>query len=95
MDMKTFSKQVLTIEENFDLKYAQELKFPAKNHIIKVKGKVSEGLMSSTTLAPSKRQYVNALAKELTNEQIAKEIKNVPKPEPKKRHIKKSSSFLF
>jgi len=45
--------------------------------------------LSDTILAPSKRQYVTALAKELTNEQIAKEIKNVPKPEPKKKHRKK------
>jgi hypothetical protein len=71
----------------------RELKFLAKNHSVKVKGKVSEGFLSSTTLVPSKHQYVNALAKELTNEQIAKEIRNVPKPEPKKKHRKKSSSF--
>ena len=43
----------------------KELKFLAKNHRIKVKGKVSEGFLSSTTLAPTKAQYVNALAKEM------------------------------
>ena len=59
-----------------------------------MKGKVSEGLMSNTTLAPSKRQYVNALAKELTNEQIAKEIKNVPKPEPQEKTYKKEQFLL-
>lgn len=71
----------------------RELKFLAKNHRIKVKGKVSEGFLSSTILAPSKLQYANALSKELTGEQISKEIKNIPKPEPNKKHRKKSSSF--
>lgn len=73
----------------------RELRFLAKNHKIKVKGKVSEGLLSSTTLAPTKRQYVTALSKELTSEQIIKETKDVPKPEPKKKRRKKSSSFFF
>jgi len=59
-----------------------------------VKGTVSEGFLSSITLAPSKLQYVKALAKELTIEQITKEIKDAPKPEPKKKHRKNSSSFF-
>ena len=72
----------------------KELKFLAKSHRVKVKGTVSEGFLSSTTLAPSKPQYVKALAKELTSEQITNEIKNIPKPEPKKKHRKKSSSLF-
>jgi hypothetical protein len=71
----------------------RELKFLAKNHRIKVKGTVSEGFLSSTTSAPSKSKYVNALAKELNSEQVAKEIKNIPKPEPKKKRRKKNNSF--
>jgi hypothetical protein len=47
---------------------------------------VIEGFWSDTVLAPSKRQYVNALAKELNSDQIAKEVENIPKPEPKKKH---------
>jgi HNH endonuclease len=73
----------------------RELKFLAKNHRIKLKSKVEEGFLSSTIIAPSKRQYVNALAKDLTFEQIEKEIKNVPKPEPKKKTRKKKSSSWF
>lgn len=71
----------------------RELRFLAENHSVKVKGNVSEGFLNSTTLAPSKLQYVNTLAKELTVEEITKEIKNIPKPEPKKKHRRKKSSF--
>ena len=73
----------------------RELKFLAKNQGIKLKSKVEEGFLSSTIITPSKRQYVNALAKELTNEQIAKEIKNVPKQQPKKKRRKKGNSYFF
>jgi hypothetical protein len=68
----------------------KELKFLAKSNRIKVNGRVSEGLFSSSKLPPSKRQYVNALAKELTQEKIISELKNMPKPEPKKKQKKKS-----
>ena len=73
----------------------KELKFLAKSQSIKLKGKISEGFYSDTILAPTKAQYVNALAKELTNEQISNEIKNVPIPEPKKKHRKRTSSLFF
>ena len=66
----------------------KELKFLVKNHRIKVKSKVEEGLFSTTVWLPSKRQYINALAKELTSEQIGEEVKNMPKPEPKKKRRK-------
>lgn len=68
----------------------KELKFLAKNNRIKVKGRVSEGLFSSSNLPPSKRQYVNALAKEITQEQIVSELKNIPKPKPKKKQKKRN-----
>ena len=71
-----------------------ELKYLAQKHRIKVKGRVSEGFFTETRLSPTKRQYVNALAKELTVEQINREIKNIPKSKPKKKR-KKSSSWLF
>ena len=62
----------------------REIRFLVKNHRIKVKSKVEEGFFSTTVWLPSKRQYINALSKVLTSEQIAEEVKNIPKPEPKK-----------
>jgi hypothetical protein len=70
----------------------RELKYLAKNHRIKIKGKVSEGLFTTTTIAPSKRKFVIALAKEMTKEQISEELKKLPKPESKKKRRKKSSN---
>jgi hypothetical protein len=45
-------------------------------------------------LPPSKRQYVNALAKELNEAQIKREIRNLPKTERKKKR-KKSDTWFF
>ena len=73
----------------------KELKFLVKSHRIKVKGKVSEDFLSDTILAPTKAKYVRALAKEMNSEQIAEEIKNIPKPVPKKKRRKKNDSFSF
>ena len=56
-----------------------ELRYLAKNHRIKMKGRISQGFLSETRLAPSKRQYVNALAKELAFDQINEELKHIPK----------------
>jgi sulfur relay (sulfurtransferase) DsrC/TusE family protein len=67
----------------------RELRYLAKNHRIKLKGRASEGFFSETKLAPSKRQYVNALAKELTEEQINRELEHIPKQEPRKKRKKK------
>jgi hypothetical protein len=75
----------------------KELKHLAKNHRIKVKGKVEEKLFSSSVLAPTKTQYVNNLSKELTKEQIEKELGCMPKDEPKPRKTtrKKNNSSSF
>ena len=72
----------------------RELKYLAKKHRIKLKSRISEGFFTTTTLAPTKRQYVNSLAKELNEEQINEEIKNMPKREPKKKRKRRSSSFF-
>jgi hypothetical protein len=72
----------------------KELKYLAKVKDIKPKGKVSEGLFASTTIAPFKRQYVTALAKEMSEEQIQQNLKNMPK-ETKKKRNKKSNSLFF
>jgi len=73
----------------------RELKYLAQKHRIKVKGRVFEAWFSETRLPPSKRQYVNALAKELNEAQIKREIKNIPKIERKKKRRKKSDAWLF
>ena len=71
----------------------RELKFLAKNHRIKLKSKVEEGFLTTTVLAPTKRQYINPLAKELSNDQIAEEIKAIPKVAPKRKRKKRSNSY--
>jgi len=70
----------------------KELKYLAKSQGIKLKGKVEEGFFLSTTLAPTKNQYVKALAKEMDEEKIKQELQNMPKPEPKKKCKRKSKS---
>ena len=63
-----------------------ELRYLAKSHRIKLKSRVTErGFFSDTVKAPSKRQYINALTKELTEEQINREIIEMPKQEAKKK----------
>lgn len=71
----------------------KELKYLAKLHDIRLKGKTEESLFSSTTLAPTKRKYITALSKEVTEDKIKEELASIPKPEPKKKRRKKSSSF--
>lgn len=71
----------------------RELRHLAKIHRVKVKGRVSEGFFSETHLPPSKRQFVNALAKELTETQILREVSRMPKP--KKKSKKKSGWSIF
>jgi hypothetical protein len=71
----------------------RELKYLAKNHRIKLKSRTVEDLFTTTKVAPTKRQYVNALAKELTEKQVNEEIKNMPKPERKKKRKGRNDSF--
>jgi hypothetical protein len=63
----------------------RELKYLAHKHRIKIKGRVSEGLFTTTRLSPSKRQYINALAKEVKENQINQELSRMPKAKSKKR----------
>jgi hypothetical protein len=62
-----------------------KLKYLAKKHRIRVKGRVSEGLLIDSKLAPSKIQYINALSKVLKEGSINKELKRMPKQTKKKR----------
>ena len=47
-----------------------ELKTLAKNHKITVKGTIEEGFLYDTRLVPTKTQYVTALSKRLSEEDI-------------------------
>ena len=73
----------------------KELKYLAKIKEIKPKGRVSESLFSSTTIAPSKRQYVIALSIKLTEDEIKVNLARMPIPEPKKKRRAKRSGGLF
>ena len=73
----------------------RELKYLAQSHRIKVRGRVSKGFFSETRLAPSKRQYVTALAKEITEEKINRELKHMPKQERKKKRKRKTNEWSF
>lgn len=70
-----------------------QLKYLAKQSFIKLKSRVEEGFFSTTVIQPSKRQYVNALAKALNVEEIKSKITSMPKPERKKKPAKKKSGF--
>jgi hypothetical protein len=72
----------------------KQLKFLARDSEVKIKGKVSEGLFSSTTFAPSKRQYVIALSKKITEEQVKEKLAQMPVSEPKrKKRAKDRNNF--
>jgi len=69
-----------------------KLKFLAKKHKIKVKERTEEGFFQDYTLAPSKAQYVKALAKRLSEKDIESDLKEFPQ-KPKKKRKKSSNSF--
>ncbi len=64
-----------------------KLRFLAKKHKIKVKGRIEEGLFEDRKLPPTKAQYVTALAKKLTEKDIKSDLKEF-KPKPKKKRKK-------
>ncbi|MCK5265291.1 MAG: HNH endonuclease [Candidatus Thorarchaeota archaeon] len=69
-----------------------KLKFLAKKHKIKVKGRIEEGLFEDRELPPTKAQYVTALAKRLTEKDIESNLKEFTE-KPKKKRKKSSDSF--
>jgi len=71
----------------------QKLKFLAKKHHIKLKGKVEQGFFQTRKIPPTKKQYVNALAKVISEKDIESELKEMP--ERKKRARKKKTSSIF
>jgi hypothetical protein len=68
-----------------------QLRYLAKGHFVKLKSKIQIGFFSDTITRPSKRRYVNALAKTLSAEDVKAKIASMPKPERRKRRAKKSS----
>ena len=72
-----------------------QLKYLAKDHYVKLKPRVKKEWFSETVIRPSKRQYVNALAKTLTAEEIRKKIARMPKPEKKRRKVKKRKGSFW
>ena len=71
-----------------------KLKFLAKKHKIKVKGRIEEGLFEDRKLPPSKAQYVTALAKRLTEKDIESNLKEFTE-KPKKKRKKSSRIGVF
>lgn len=68
-----------------------QLRFLAKKHGMKVKGRIEEGWLSDERHPPSKTKFVNALAKVVKAESIEAELKEMPAP--KKRRKRRESSW--
>jgi hypothetical protein len=68
-----------------------QLKQLAKSHHLSVKGTVEEGFLSSSTKAPSKLKYVNALSKVVSRGEVAAAANY--RPEPKKKRRRRESSI--
>ena len=69
-----------------------KLKFLAKKFGVKVKGRTEEAFLSTETYAPTKTQFVNALSKKLSVEDVKNGLKEYVEPTKKKKR-KKNSSF--
>ncbi|HYC11722.1 MAG TPA: HNH endonuclease [Nitrososphaerales archaeon] len=72
-----------------------QLRYLAKQNFVKLKSRVEEGFWSDRTVRPSKRQFVNALAKTLSADNVKSQIASMPKPERRKRRAKKKSFWSF
>jgi len=72
-----------------------KLKFLAKKFNIKVKGRTEENWFSTTTICPSKKQFVNALFKKVSKEDIENVLKEFVEPIKKKKKRTKNSGLFF
>ncbi len=73
-----------------------QLKRLSSENYIKLRTKVEHSFWSGNTrVQPSKRQYVNALARVMTPDQIKAKLASTPKPGRKKRTVKKKSFWSF
>jgi hypothetical protein len=73
----------------------QKLKFLAQKYNLKVKGRTEESLWGDSRKPPSKTQYVNALAKQISVNDIDSGLKEIPHKERKIRKKRKQSSSWF
>ncbi len=71
-----------------------KLRFLAKRHKIKVKGRIEEGLFEDRKIPPSKAQYVTALATRLTEKDIESDLKEYTQ-KPKQKRKEKTKIRLF
>ncbi len=83
-----------SVKKNLKTLPLPKLKFLAKKYGIKVRGRTEESLFETTTLSPSKVQYVNALAKKLSEQDITQGLKEFNPSEKKKQKHTRDSSFL-
>lgn len=73
-----------------------KLRFLAKKHGIKVKGRIEKGFFEDRKKPPTKAQYVTALAKRLTEEDIESGLKEFkPKPKKKRKSDSRKISLPF
>ena len=67
-----------------------KLRFLAKKHNVKVKGRTEEGWFQDNYVPPSKKQFVNALAKQISEDEIKASLKEIPQSAKKKKKRKTS-----
>jgi hypothetical protein len=72
-----------------------KLKYLAKKHDIVLRSKKVDSLWESKTVPPSKRQYVNALAKVAQIDALKAELEGYRPPERKPRKKKEDGWSLF
>lgn len=69
----------------------QQLRALAAKHNVKVKGKIIEDFFASRRAAPTKSQYVNALAIVVTEKELSSLPREEPKPAKRKKRRKSDS----
>jgi hypothetical protein len=67
----------------------------AKKYNVKVRGRKKEGLWEDSRIPPSKTQYVNALAKHVSENDISSALKEIPNKVKKKRKRRRRDFSLF
>ncbi|MBS3104682.1 hypothetical protein J4234_00325 [Candidatus Woesearchaeota archaeon] len=81
-------------KEALKQKSIYQLKFLAKKFNAKVKGHIEGDFFGESTVASSKNKYVNQLAKILSKNDIESALKDMPKPEKKKKARRRSDSIF-
>lgn len=97
----TFLKKQGVLPENTKTKEIlkrlnlNQLKFLAKKHHIKVKGYIETDLLGEHSITPSKSSYVNKLTKAISEKEIDSDLKEMPKPEKKKKRKRILHTYIF